>query len=405
MPGDIAMEKEYNELTKRLVEEGYTAEHHPDYVFVNDCCQEKENPLRNYGGGFQYRKWYIDGKAFRTPCGIQCSGRSCMTSMYYNRVEWTFENDRATVRCPYRRSPCSLRDPFLPSDGVLKFFCSVHMTEEAYEYAGSLEELKDQHEKEIYNRKLQFSMQRHGRTCDYQMRYDEDRGEWMMHYDPDICAKLKCMGYCPILGKDLDHKKGNVFYDLKIKQRRKDLDGTLFEGQIDVSIQKGKKALDHPVSMDICRNYAKICKEKIHWKVKMAYHSERFRSERSGSHDFSVEVLNIRAERRESRDLIQDLIDISEGIQITHASDLDMVRKTERSEKRKQRQQKKILRLEEKLLKVGYANLPEYGCDRIHADQWLGEERIHELEQQRRMRMQEEQKKPVQLMFDLTENK
>ena len=66
-----------------------------------------------------------------------------MTSMYYNRVEWTFENDRATVRCPYRRSPCSLRDPFLPSDGVLKFICSVHMTEEAYEYAGSLEELKE----------------------------------------------------------------------------------------------------------------------------------------------------------------------------------------------------------------------------------------------------------------------
>ena len=182
------------------------------------------------------------------------------------------------------------------------------------------------------------------------------------------------------------------------------MDGTLFEGQVDVSSQKGKRALDHPVSMDICRNYARICEEEIHWKVKMAYHSEIFLSERNGSHDFSVEVLNIRAERRESRDLIQDLIDISEGIQVTHASDLDVAKKSERSEKRKQRQQKKILRLEEKLLKVGYENLPEFGCDRIHADQWLGEERIQEIELQRQRRLREEREKPVQMIFDLTDN-
>ena len=36
---------------------------------------------------------------------------------------------------------------------------------------------------------------------------------------------------CPVLGHELDKKKGNVFYDVKISYLRNDLNGTLFEGQ------------------------------------------------------------------------------------------------------------------------------------------------------------------------------
>ena len=39
--------KEYNLLTKRLLEEGYSAEHHPDYVRV-DVPMWQEKTLDNY---------------------------------------------------------------------------------------------------------------------------------------------------------------------------------------------------------------------------------------------------------------------------------------------------------------------------------------------------------------------
>ena len=64
-----------------------------------------------------------------------------------------------------------------------------------------------------------------------------------------------------MLGHELDKKRGNVFYDVKISYLRNDLNGTLFEGQVDTQIIKGKKLFDHPVSMDIC----KICaRQKCH---------------------------------------------------------------------------------------------------------------------------------------------
>ena len=39
--------EEYNALTKRLLEEGYSAEHHPDYVRV-DVPMWQEKTLDNY---------------------------------------------------------------------------------------------------------------------------------------------------------------------------------------------------------------------------------------------------------------------------------------------------------------------------------------------------------------------
>ena len=44
--------KEYNLLTKRLLEEGYSAEHHPDHVRVDvPMCQEKTLEHRLLGKG------------------------------------------------------------------------------------------------------------------------------------------------------------------------------------------------------------------------------------------------------------------------------------------------------------------------------------------------------------------
>ena len=54
----------FNKLTERLIAEGYTAEHHPDYVKVAG------NGLNNIYGGFEYIKAYRDEMTFETPCGM-----------------------------------------------------------------------------------------------------------------------------------------------------------------------------------------------------------------------------------------------------------------------------------------------------------------------------------------------
>ena len=214
------MEKEYNELTKRLLADGYTADNHPNYVKVGSCCQEKDNPLRNFDGGFQYLRWYVYNQAFCAPCGLMCKGSSCMSSMSYNRVEWSYENDLAIIQCPYSRT-CELRDPRLPQDGILKKQCAVHMTGENYQYEGSLEMLQKLQDEEIRRQKESFIQQRKGCACENHMHYNNEKSIWEMHYSPSICANLKCRtDFCPILNKELDKKRGNVFYDLKISYRR-----------------------------------------------------------------------------------------------------------------------------------------------------------------------------------------
>ena len=187
-----------------------------------------------------------------------------------------------------------------------------------------------------------------------------------------------------------------MFYDLKIRRQRIDLDGTLFEGQVDTSITRGRKLFSHPVSMDICRACVKLCRDKIEWKVRMEYSSELFRAERYGK-EFSIEVLDIRAERRESRDLMQDLEDIRNGIQVVHASDVEKLEARAKKERRKKTHEAAIKRLEKKLLKDGYGSLKEFSLDKRHANRWLGEERIAQLEQKRQEMEKEEREQPVQI--------
>lgn len=54
-------------------------------------------------------------------------------------------------------------------------------------------------------------------------------------------------------------------------------------------------------------------------------------------------------------------------------------------------------RLEKKLLKEGYGSLKEFSLDKRHADRWLGEERIAQLERQRNEMEKERREQPVQI--------
>jgi hypothetical protein len=177
------------------------------------------------------------------------------------------------------------------------------------------------------------------------------------------------------------------------------LAGTLFEGQIDTQVIKGKRVFKSNVSMDICRNYVKLCKEDLIHDVRMQYHSELYFSEHHGQF-FEVEVLNVRAERRQSRDLMQDLQDIRDGIQIFYEDDSEKQKKQRKHETREKSKEKKIQKLEKQLVEVGYENLDPYDQNRIH--KFIDSDRLGELIDIRQQKLKEEQEKPVQLsLFDM----
>lgn len=118
----------------------------------------------------------------------------------------------------------------------------------------------------------------------------------------------------------------------------------MFEGTEWKNIEKGLKVFDRPVSLDICKAFVKIQSDSILERWKLNHHSDMW-FDRS----LRVKVLNIRAEDRESRDLLQDLQDIRDGYVISHASDTAKRKKEQKKEKNSLAKQKKIERLEKKL--------------------------------------------------------
>ena len=146
-----------------------------------------------------------------------------------------------------------------------------------------------------------------------------------------------------------------------------------------------------------CKICARLCQDRIKEKVRNHYFTELFFSEYHGRY-FSFEIQNVRAERRESR----DLEDIRNGIQIMHASDMEKRDSKDKRERRRQPRESAVRRLEKKLLENGYESLEEYSTDRRHADKWLGPERIAELEKMRQLKEKEKKEQPVQLsLFDM----
>ena len=99
---------------------------------------------------------------------------------------------------------------------------------------------------------------------------------------------------------------------------------------------------------------------------------------------------------------MQDLEDIRNGIQIIHASDAEKRNKENKKARRQKQRESAVRRLEKKLLENGYESLKEFSADRRHADKWLGQERIAELEQTRQVKEKEKREQPVQLsLFDM----
>lgn len=396
------MRGEYNELTKRLLKEGYTVNNFPkDMVKIpGGSYGEANNPLDNIYGGFEYVRYWIYQQTFETPCGLLCKGESCMSDMMYRGIEWSYENDMAYCHCPYDNSYCTKKHEYLQDNSSLRFICNVHMTTKEYQYSGSLEEKYRLHNNQKQILQEEFISSRNGRVCRHHMSYNRDEKKWEFNYDPNICVTNKCRGYCPVLGRTLDKKRGNVYYDIKESGIDYSLNGTLFEGQTFTNIIKSNRAFKNPVSMDICNNYVKLCSEELRHHVLInKYHTELFFA-KLRNEVYDVEIINIRAESKPSRDLFQDLEDIKNGASIVHASDLQRKEREEKQERRDKAKHKKIKKLEKKIIDEGF-NYLNYS-DARYVEKNFSSERIYELETLHFEKVEEEKKKPVQLtLFDI----
>lgn len=390
----------YNLLTQRLLAEGWTADNHPDYVKVGGGYFGRGDPLDNFYGGFQYTREYRESLTFRTGCGLLVKGSELgFGSMSFNGIDWTVENDCPVITCPLRPDHCEKRFSSClggaGGGGVVKIFqCDLRQTDEPYVYEKSIRKVKHDMDAE-QNRQLEdYIRRKKGRYCVWHAHYNYWSKEWKQVYNPMQCARM-CQNIgktCLLTGKEISKKRGNVFYDVRVSWIHNE--GDLFDGQEEVHITRGVRFLDHPTSIAICEQIAKRCRQEIVDKEVRRRHADIL------LHKIKVEVFNIRAEQRESRDLLQDLSDLRLGIKISYDSDDKKAAKEAKSARRKKAKEARIRRMEKRIIEVGYHNLDD--LEKNRALKLLDYDRIEELEAEREQRMIEKESEPKQMsLFDM----
>jgi len=363
--------REETELTRRLLAEGYKPEDTPPGM-------RAYNP---YYGGWTYDSTTLRAMVFETPCGLLAKGDHFTNGhMSYGGIDWRPENDNPVICCPlFTTEPCPLMHPILQRlwigcrSGDIARQCACHPTTRPYVYECSVDEASDRRDQETDRRWKEFSAAHKGRLCRHQSSYGRTVKKWHTGYDPMECARLNCQHYCDVLAKELDRKRGNVFYDLRMSWIEKG--HGLFPDQQKVSIKKGCKLLDKTVSLTICKAIVKYGRHRVDAYIRLKYHHQLFFDP-----TLEIEVLNLRAARMDTRDIQQDLQDIANGIEVTHAADSLKAAKAQKRARREAAKQQRIRKIERMILAHGWDDL---GNDwKRRAKKLLTLRRIHELDEE-----------------------
>lgn len=216
----------------------------------------------------------------------------------YMGIDWIPENNNPVITCPLRPDYCDKRfsDDILGDahgGGLTKIFqCDLRLTDKPYDYEKSIEKLKKDIEHELLLKREAYYKQKHNHVCTWHLNYNDWDRQYHQRYDPLVCARY-CQNKgktCDLTGREVSKKRGNVFYDMKVTQVKHS--GDLFDGQEIVTIRRNIRFLEHPTSITICNEIAKRCRRDIEDHVRMKQNGEAF------------EIMNIRAEQRESRTMI-----------------------------------------------------------------------------------------------------
>lgn len=362
--------KEINELTRQLLAEGWKPEDTPPGT----------HPYADYYGGWTYTGEAIKSTVWETPCGLLVAGRHFLNGyMSYHGVDWRVENGNPVIPCPlFPSKPCPLREPRLCSERYscnsedVVYQCACHRTDRPYTYKGSFDEAHDQVWKEADKRWEVFKAKYNGRVCRQHSHYGRTTKTWRTFYDPMRCTHMGCT-HCDILAKEIDQRKGNVFYDLRRSWTEKNVG--LFPEQRKTIVEKGRKLLDSTASLTICEAIVKYERRAIEERIKSNYHHELFFDK-----TLEIEVINLRAARVDTRDILQDLQDAANGIQVIHAADNLKAAKAQKRARCEAAKARKIRKAEKMVLTYGWDDLD--GGWKRRAEKLLDEDRIAELIQQ-----------------------
>lgn len=358
---------EQNKLTVRLLAEGYTIDQTPP------GCR----PWNKFYGGWTYNGDMLRQLVFETPCGLLTLGIDCI-DVGYNGIDWCAENDNPVVLCPRFKRDCILRDkrcPIYNGGREALTYCSCSPSTRTYKREYSVNTAHDEVWAVAEEAFASFAASKGGRVCKKHCTYSRTERQWHAGYDPETCAHsgYNCQ-YCPVLDKALTTRRGNVFYDVK-KIWTIPAHG-LIPAEQKMSIQKGVKLLNRTASLDICEAIVKHGQHNIIRRYMLNHSWDCFRDP-----TLQIELINFRAARVDTRDLMQDLRDVAAGITVHHAADDLKAEKEQKKQRRESAKEAHAARYEKLILKNGFANLNER--DQRQVLKLLNEDRINELEHQR----------------------
>ena len=90
-----------------------------------------------------------------------------------------------------------------------------------------------------------------------------------------------------------------------------------------------------------------------------------------------IEMLNLRATRTNTRDILQDLQDVANGIQVVHAADSLKAAKAQKKARREAAKKRRIRKVEQMILTHGWHGLDNLW--RHQAEKLLDDQRIDDL--------------------------
>lgn len=322
-----------NELTKKLIAEGFTPENPPPYAKwdKNWRC-------------FEYTLAAARELVWETPCGLLRKGKDIDACGWgsHEGVTYMPENNNLRIGCPYFDDiPCQHR-----IGKLMGWNCITHRTDRPYDYNHSVEKIMDKEEKIQHAAWLEVAR---GYGWCANMCYDRKKRKYVPQFDVMACIQNRCKNeICAITKQPRDVKKlVNVFYDL-LRERRYKEKGGLFE-HTERTLEKDVKHFDRSVPR--CDAEIWLKKHGDAFPLRLAADDRRLLtvSEHFGKtgwgayeyYEFKITPLNIRIEHREHRDLEQDLADIRDGIKVVHASDIKKRKAEEKRERRAKRQEVK----------------------------------------------------------------
>lgn len=340
-----------NDLTARLLAEGYDQHRHPDYVMWESV------------GKFSYTYDFLKGSNWQTGCGLYLKFEiDACGSTGYNGVLYCPENNNHLIRCktPAKEADCphAIRFPF-------GYFCPIHLADR-YDYQNSIERLKKEYDR-IERQSLEEMEQKYpgfrGCAC---RDFDRITHKVIVNYNPANCLANGPHGClentCYITGKSRDVSLANIYYDLRITYDRQ----KGFLAWTDTQIIKGIRYLSGRRTVTALEEWLRVYPDGIEDKERGNRHHQLYFSYGA----MKIKVENIRIEKRVVRDLAQDIQDAREGILVIHDSEAQKKRKDLSRQRRQDRLDAERKRDHNRRIKELVRILDQPGDSPDKADAW-----------------------------------